>query len=696
MAVASRYGSFPILLETYRECLQDVFDLPALQEVLRGLQQRLIRVTSVETASASPFARSLLFDYIAEFMYEGDAPLAERRAQALALDRERLRELLGQEELRELLDPSAVTDLELELQWLGERRARTRDQLHDLLRRVGDLSSTEVADRCAGPDADWLAALEAERRAARVRIAGEERWVAVEDVARYRDALGVQPPRGVPEVFLQTSPDALDTLLLRWARTHAPFTAKDPAARWGLPAALVHDTLRRLETAGSILSGEFRPGGAEREWCDPDVLRSLRRRSLARLRREVEPVPAVALARFLPAWHGVGSESGTLDRLLEVVAQLEGVFLPWSVYERDVLAARVRGYQPRLLDELCASGELVWLGRGTLGADDGRVALFRRDRLGLLAPVAPEDPPGEPIHQRIREHLAARGASFFREILAAVGGPTDQTVLDALWELVWSGEVTNDTLTPLRLRTQRKSRARRPVHLSRAGPPEAAGRWSLVPVGSATATERAHALALTLLERHGVLTRESVLGEGVPGGFAAVYPVLRAMEEAGKIRRGYFVEGLGAAQFAMPGAVDRLRAERATPVDGPRVHLLAVTDPANPFGATLSWPTARKLQRVAGAHLVLVDGEPVLYVERGRHGLVTLPAFEQHAEVALAALRRLAEEASRREVSIERVDGESALTSPIRTLLEQAGFQREYLGLTLRLPPLSHPRARSA
>ena len=697
MAVASRYGSFPILLETYRECLQDVFDLPALQEVLRGVEQRQLRVTSVETPSASPFARSLLFDYMAEYFYEGDAPLAERRAQALALDRERLRELLGQEELRELLDPTALTTLELELQSLGDRRARNRDQLHDLLRRLGDLSSAEVADRASSPaeSAEWLAALQSERRAVEVRVAGEDRWIAVEDVARYRDALGVQPPRGVPDVFLQPTADALDSLLVRWARTHAPFTAREPAARWGLPGALVYDTLRRLEAAGSVLSGEFRPGGAEREWSDPDVLRSLRRRSLARLRREVEPVPASALARFLPAWHGIGSEGGSLDRLMEVVAQLEGLFLPWSIYERDVLPARVRGYQSRLLDELCASGEVVWVGRGSLGSDDGRVALFRRDRLSLLAPSVPEEPPAEPIHQRIRDHLAGRGASFFREIFSAVGGPTDAAVLDALWELVWSGEVTNDTLSPLRLKVMRKSKTRRPPHLSRTGPPEAAGRWSLVSSASAS-TERAHALALALLERHGVVTRESVLGEGVPGGFASVYPVLRAMEEAGKIRRGYFVEGLGAAQFAMPGAVDRLRAERIATADGPLVRLLAAADPANPYGTTLAWPQPKKLQRVAGAYVVLVDGEPALYVERGRKGIVTLPALDQFATQALGALRRLAEESSRRELSIERVDGDSVLTSPIRTLLEQVGFQREYLGLTLRLPPLSHFQARSA
>jgi ATP-dependent Lhr-like helicase len=380
--------------------------------------------------------------------------------------------------------------------------------------------------------------------------------------------------------------------------------------------------------------------------------------------------------------------------LLEVVVQLEGVFLPWSVVERDVFAARVRGYQPRMLDELCAGGEIVWVARGSLGADDGRVALFRRDRLGLLAPTAPEEPPSDAIHERIRDHLSGRGASFFREIFSAVGGPTDAAVLDALWDLVWSGEITNDTLTPLRMRLLRRAKTRRPLNLARTGPPEAAGRWSLVPVAAA-GTDRSHALALSLLERHGVVTRESVLGEGVAGGFASVYPVLKAMEEAGKIRRGYFVEGLGAAQFALPGAVDRLRAER-TPVDGPTNQLLAVADPAHPYGSTLAWPKGKKVQRVGGAYIVLVDGEPALYVERSRKGLVTLPGFEQYGPHALGALRRMAENSTRRELAIERVDGEPSLGSALRPLLEQAGFQREYLSLTLRLPALSHPQARSA
>ncbi len=606
LAVASRYGSFPILVETYRECLSDVFDLDALREILAGVASREIAVHGVETAKASPFASSLLFDYVAAYMYDGDAPLAERRAGALTLDRDLLRELLGQEELRELLDPDALADLELSLQGLvDERMATTIDQTHDLLRRLGDLSSDEVAARVfedrATADA-WLAELAATRRAVHTRIAGDERWIAIEDVARYRDAVGVTPPVGVPEAFLGPAVGALDGLLARFARTHGPFLTPDPARRWGLPIGIVEDTLERMLGAGTVLRGEFRPGGAEREWCDPDVLRLLRRRSLARLRREVEPVDPVALARFLPAWHGVAPVAGpgadpppyrgsaALERLAEVVDQLAGVAIPASVLERDILPSRVPGYQPRLLDELGAMGEVGWTGRGSLGRDDGRIALFRPGRDALRPTGVPDgvERPGEERHERIREHLARRGASFYRELYIAAGGGADRAMLDALWDLVWAGEVTNDTFAPLRaLRWKRPAgsgangmRRPRAGRLTSLGPPEAAGRWSLVhpdaadhgadgsdgraagPSAVITTTERVHAQALALLERHGVLTREAVASEGVEGGFSGVYPVLRALEEAGRIRRGYFVDGLGAAQFALAGALDRLRAER--------------------------------------------------------------------------------------------------------------------------------------
>ena len=719
LAVASRYGSFPILVETYRECLSDVFDLPALRGILAGVASRDIAVHSVETPKASPFASSLMFDYVAAYMYDGDTPLAERRAGALTLDRDLLRELLGQEELRELLDPDALADLELSLQALSEeRQASTLDQVHDLLRRLGDLSGTEVGARTVGGPAvadRWLAELAATRRAVHLRMAGEDRWIAMEDVARYRDAVGVTAPVGVPEAFLGPVVQALEGLLARYGRTHGPFLTLGPATRWGLPAGIVDDALDRLLASGTVLRGEFRPGGAEREWCDPDVLRLLRRRSLARLRREVEPVDPRAFARFLPGWQGVvpvagpGSDAApfrgesALERLAEVVDQLAGVAIPASVLERDVLPVRVPGYQPRLLDELGAMGEVGWVGRGSLGRDDGRIALFRPGHDALRpSPAASADRPTSERHDRIREHLTGRGASFYREIARAAGGGADRDILDALWDLVWAGEVTNDTFAPLRaLRWKRPSGARsagprrpRPGRLTALGPPEAAGRWSLVEVPeSVTATERLHATALAQLERHGVLTREAVVSEATDGGFSAVYPVLRALEEAGRIRRGYFVDGLGAAQFALPGALDRLRAARED-ADDPRaatIHVLAAADPANPYGAALAWPRRgdddrRPLQRAAGAYVVLVDGVAALYLERGGSTLQTLPATDDRA-IAAAAIRGLASlvQGGRfRELVIRKVDGLPVTDAPARHVLVDGGFVAGYRGLALR------------
>ena len=715
LAVASRYGSFPILVETYRECLSDVFDLPALREILTEVARRDIAIHSVETVSASPFASSLLFDYVAAYMYDGDAPLAERRAGALTLDRDLLRELLGQEELRELLDPDALADLELSLQALtDDRRASTLDGIHDLLRRLGDLDDAEVAARTeggadvAGP---WLIELEGARRAVRIRIAGEERWVAVEDVARYRDACGVSVPMGIPAAFLAPALGALDSLLARWARTHGPFLTPEPARRWGLPPGLVEDGLERLLAAGTLLRGEFRPGGAEREWCDPDVLRLLRRRSLARLRHEVEPVDPAALARFLPGWHGIAPigapttpfrGSAALERLAEVVDQLAGLPLPASVLERDILPARIPGYTPRLLDELGALGEVAWVGHGPLGRDDGRIALVRPGREAVRPVGLPDgvERPAEPRHEAIRESLARRGASFYRELFAAAGGGSDRDVLDALWDLVWAGEVTNDTFAPLRaLRWKRtpSGGVRRPRagRLTSLGPPEAAGRWSLVEPSatSTTPTVRLHAQSLALLERHGVLTREAVASEGIVGGFSAVYPVLRAMEEAGRIRRGYFVDGLGAAQFALVGALDRLRAERdgAEGSDRAGAYLLAATDPANPFGAALPWPRRdeadrRPLQRAAGAYVAIVDGEAAIYLERGGTTLQTLaPADDASvASAALQALGILVADGRAREVVIRKVDGLPVAESPWRDGLLAAGFTPGYRGLVLR------------
>ncbi|HYG72160.1 MAG TPA: DEAD/DEAH box helicase, partial [Actinomycetota bacterium] len=451
LEVASRYPTFPILLEATRECLRDVFDVPALKGVLGEIRARTIRMVPVDTDRASPFAQSLLFRWIAQYMYEGDAPLAERRAAALALDRELLQELLGAEDLRELIDADALADLELELQHLADgRRARNTDDLHDLLRRLGDLTRAEVDLRATGDAAEWLEGLEREGRTIRLRVAGEERFVAIEDAGRYRDALGAALPKGVPMVFAESVPQPLVSIVARYARTHGPFHARDVAARFDATLERVAAALSRLETDGRLVLGEFRPGGSEREWIDVDVLRSLRRRSLAALRREVEPVDATALARFLPAWHAITQPRSGPNALSETIEQLQGAAIAASILETDVLPSRVRAYRPADLDALCASGEVVWIGAGGIGADDGRIAIAFRDRLPFIAPPPSAATPEGEIHDRLREHLAARGASFWPELLVAAGVPDERAVLLALWDLVWSGEITNDTLAPLR------------------------------------------------------------------------------------------------------------------------------------------------------------------------------------------------------------------------------------------------------
>jgi ATP-dependent Lhr-like helicase len=738
LTVAARYPDFPILLETTRECLNDVFDLPALREVLTDLRARRVRMVAVDTPRASPFAQSLLFGWIAVYMYEGDAPLAERRAAALALDRDLLRELLGAEELRELVDPAVLADLELELQRLTDgRRARDPDEVHDLLRLLGPLSRWEVEARTDTPDAetsssvvgDWLDGLVRERRAIAVSVAGEERFAAAEDAARLRDALGVALPQGLPAAFTDPVPDPLADLVARFARTHGPFVTAQVAARYGVGADRALPVLERLEGDGRIVRGEFRPDGIEREWCDDDVLRQLRRRSLAALRREVEPVEGEALARFLPGWQNVGSTRHGLDAVVEAVGALQGLALPASVLETEVLSARVSDYRPADLDALCTAGELVWVGAGTLGTGDGRIRLLFRDQAGLLV-VPPTDDElvdvlGEPVAAALHRHLGERGASFWPDLVAAAqsaGQPYDEpTVLDALWSLVWAGLVTNDSIAPLRSLLasggRRKAAAKRSTaggrggygssrtvgrrpnlgrpalgSVSRLGPPAAAGRWSLVaPLlePRPTATESAHATALQLLERYGVLTREAVLAEGVEGGFAAVYPVLKALEERGHVRRGYFVAGLGGAQFALPGAVDRLRVVREVetgdaPAEAAAIVVLAATDPAQPYGAALPWPeSAGRPARAAGALVVLAAGTPVAYLERGGRSLVVFPTAEHHPGWAAALAGSVGRRGRRSRLEIARIDGEPAATSPHADALRAAGFRDGYRGLVL-------------
>ena len=744
LEVARRYADFPIVLETYRECLKDVLDVPGLQELLRGLHTREISLVEVETQTASPFASSLLFDYVATYMYEGDTPSAERRAAALSLDRDLLRELLGQEELRELIDPGALARVEDDLQHRSDMtRATGRDGLHDVLRHVGDLTPEEVSQRVfEGIDADGLLKeLERERRAVRLRLGGQERWVAADEAGLYRDALGAVPPGGLPDAFLADVPDALSQLVARYARTHGPFTADELRARYGVDASAV---LRELERTGDLVRGELRPGGSDREWCDVEVLRRLRRASLAALRKEIEPADQRRLAAFLPSWQGVDRHSGAgagVDRLREVLVGLQGLALPVEIWERDVLPRRTGAYSQSWMDSLCASGEVVWVGAGPLGRS-GRVALYFREDAPAIGPPAAgssaragAQPPSNPEHELLRARLAA-GPSFFTDLLAELDAPAE-ALREALWDLVWAGEVTNDAWAPLRAPRLALARAdgsagghgQGPLAGRRAGHPtvgrsrfsgrrrtgaqsQVQGRWSLTepvfrggPEGPSGAAERRRTLAELLLERYGIVTREQVLAEGIRGGFAMLYDTFCNLETLGICRRGYFIEGMGGAQFALPGAVERLRAApglAAGRAGGPggedeRGHTLviAAADPAQPYGAALPWPKREGIKprparpaRVAGAYVVLVADEPVLYVERGGRGLVTLADASGGRESdplreALAALAQAVRAGRLGKLALERIDGEPAIASSLAGVLVELGFHPGPRRLTL-------------
>jgi ATP-dependent Lhr-like helicase len=719
LAVASKYGSFPIVLETVRECLQDVYDLPGLVGLLRDISARRVRVVEVETQEPSPFAKSLTFGYIAAFMYEGDAPLAERKAAALALDQSLLSELLGHTELRDLLDPGVVVQTDAELQRLvDDRKARNAEEVADLLRLLGPLATSEVAERSTEPASvgAWLAELEAARRLIRVKIAGVERWAGVEDAGRLRDALGIPLPVGVPEAFLTPLSDPLGDLVARYARTHGPFHALQVAERFGLGVAVVLDTLRRLAGEGRVSEGEFRAGERGSEWCDSGVLRTIRRRSLAALRREVEPVEPVELARFLPAWQHVGGRLRGVEGVLRVVEQLAGCAVPASALEPLVLSARVVDYSPAMLDELTASGEVVWAGHGALPGADGWVSLHLADTADLTLPDPDPEFEAGALHQAVLDLLSPGGGFFFRQLSDAVGATNDTELATVLWDLAWAGQLTGDTLAPLRAllgggrtahRSQRSApRARvagrprlaRPSMPSRTGPPTVAGRWSALPLREPDPTRRAHAAAEALLDRHGVVTRGAVMSEGLPGGFAATYRVLSAFEESGRCRRGYFVAGLGAAQFGAPGAVDRLRAgsDSSSPSSDEkpmRTVVLAATDPANPYGAALGWPEqpgehGHRPGRKAGALVVLVDGALVLYVERGGRSLLTWTEDPDLLQPAADALALSVRDGMLGKLTVERADGEGVLQpgppGPVATALSAAGFHTTPRGLRLR------------
>ncbi|MDP2318965.1 MAG: DEAD/DEAH box helicase [Acidobacteriota bacterium] len=701
LAVAARFGSFPIILETYRECLRDIFDLPALTDILTRIRSRSIRVVQVESATPSPFSASLLFGYVANYIYDGDAPLAERRAQALSVDQSQLRELIGDTELRDLLDGGALESLEADLQHLSERWfARSTDAVHDLLLRLGDLSRAEIAARTAPGVADAaVAELTATRRAIEIRVGGEPRLIAVEDASRFRDAIGIPLPQGLPDALLERVADPVGDLVRRYARTHGPFVSQEVTGRLGLGIAVVDATLIRLREIGRVIDGEFRPGGRGREWCDAEVLRSVRQRSLAKLRQEVEPVDAAALGRFLVGWHGLARPRVGLDGLLDVVEQLQGVPLVASLLDREVLAARVRDYTPAMLDTLMGAGEVTWVGVEPLGGRDGRLALYLTDHVAALRPpdaLMSNRADGLPDRDaRIVAFLARQGASFFGPLHEAAGGGFPQETVDALWDLVWKGLVTNDTLHALRAYAAPPERTRRagrtPFRSRRLVPPSAEGRWALAPAAGGTATSWAAAMANQVLMRHGVVTRDVAVVEQLPGGFSALYPVLRRLEETGRIRRGYFVAGLGAAQFAQPGAVDLLRDAR-DPGDQDVTVTLASTDPANPYGILIPWPLD-KATRSAGSRVVLVNGQLAAAIGRGdRQLIVSLPAEEPDRSRTGRALARelvrIAHDAveGRRGWLIEEINGQPAADDPFSQCLIEHGFAATSMGLQLRPP----------
>lgn len=678
LAVARNYPNFPIILETYRTCLQDVFDLPALKQILRMIERREVSVHQVETESASPFARSLAFAYVAEYLYQGDSPLAERKAQALTLDRNLLNELLGEEQLRELLDASVIEELEEELQCLVEsRQAHSAEHVVDLLRRLGDLTLRELEQRSEGPLGDWLAQLSKDRRIVEMMVGGESRYLVVEDAAIYRDAFGAVPPKGLPTSLLEFVERPLEQVFGRYSRTHGPFRPEVLAERYGMTRAQAEPALRILCARNRLLEGGFLPHGSGQEYCHPEVLRTVRRRTLAKLRNAVAPVEAAALCRFLLDWQGV--TRGT--RLEEVVSTLEGLPISFNDLEKTVLPQRVRDYRSTDLDGLGQIGMLVWVGCGSLGSKDGKVALYRRDRISTLlaAPEVPDDL--EPLHQKILTALQERGACFFYDLLQLCDQPKSERLLSAIWDLVWRGLVTNDSFQALRSYGV-KAKGRR-----RSALEAAAGRWVLVSSllhRPPSDTERLMAWCQTLLERYGVVSREAVSAESLPGGFTPLYQTYKALEESGRVRRGYFVEGMSGLQFAWAQTVDRLRAERSE--EEPQVVVLATPDPANPYGALLPWPeTKGRPRRASGTRVVLVDGQPVFFLEKGAKKMSTFPAAEEPdvVERAIQGLEEVARGIRGRTLKLEEIDGESAIKSPLAVKLLQHGFKDTYKGLSL-------------
>jgi ATP-dependent helicase Lhr and Lhr-like helicase len=716
LTVAARYPEFPIVLETMRECLNDVFDLNGLLEVQRQLASRSVRIVEVETKEPSPFARSLLFGYVGAFVYEGDVPLAERKAAALSLDATLLAELLGKDGIKQLLDAGVIASIEADLQCLSaDKQVTTPEQMFDLLRTAGPFTRSELAGRSvAGLDvAQAVDILLDDRRVVELRIAGREMLAIVEDISRLRDGLGIPIPPGVAATFTEAAAHPIDDLVLRWARTHGPFVISSVAERYGLGRAVVESACDGLVNSGTLVAGSFvdltgEAANERRQYCHSRVLALIKRRTLALLRKGVEPVEQVAFARFLAEWQGVGSGARGVDAVLGAIEQLSGYPIPASAVESMILPARIANYTPAMLDELTAAGEIYWVGDGPIGDSDGWVRWYVADQ-------DPHSTHGEPEQYRGQEILAAlaeRGASFFDTLLPSGLAVADRSqYVDALWDLVWAGLVTADTFAPVRslassgahrrpnrpiARTHRVRLAggglRGPGRMPRMTTPTTAGRWSLVQRSSGSAADRLASDVFALLDRYGVVTRGSVLTENAEGGFGTAYRALSSLEEAGQCRRGYFVEGLGAAQFALTGAVDRLRtyqrepAEPAAP-EKPNAVVLAACDPANPYGAGLPWPDreGHRPGRKAGALVVLMSGTLIFYVERGGKTLLSFSEDPTKLAPAAAALASSVQQGLLGKLTVERADGTHIFGSiRVSEALQNAGFRMTPQGLRLR------------
>ncbi|MFJ4131454.1 ATP-dependent helicase [Pseudomonas cyclaminis] len=756
LQIAQGYPDFPILIETARECLQDVYDLPALDALMQRLQDGAVQIAEVTTEVPSPFAASLLFGYVAEFMYETDTPLAERRTSVLSLDSGLLGDLLGQVDLGELLDPAIVDRVGGELQRLvPSHQAKGVEGLADFLRQLGPLTAEEVAGRLSdGEHAKaYLADLESQGRIIRVSIASRGNWAAVEDAARLRDALGITLPVSVPVVFLEPTQTPLRDLIARYARTHAPFSTGEAAARFGLGVAVADEVLQQLSEQGKLLKGNFgvmrrlemqTPDVgthplARHEWIDDNVFKRLRLRSLQAAREATRPVPQQAYVRLLlelqglvpealgnaaaPARHAVAGTLEGVGGVARVIEQLAGVPLPASLWESQVLPARVRDYAPGMLDELIAAGTVLWSGHGQLGESDGLVALHLHEFASeTLSPLPGNDSAVNlsKLQQQILSSLANGGAYFVRQLaaLAAVGlqteesAPTPSDIHAALWDLAWSGYVTADTWSPLRGYYGGRPKGRsRPAPASRRrrglrglssdermsttsdsilSDPILAGRWSLLHLEPLNDTARALARVEGLLDRYGVVTRSAAVTEEIPGGFPALRPVFRGMEDVGRLLRGRFVEGMGAAQFAERVTVDRLRELVGTPPGEPVSVSLSAADPANPFGTFMPWPShpssVRPVRR-AGAFVVLVDGRLMFYLSQGGRHLLSYgdaddAAMARPLAAGLTALATALKRERHGTFTLERVDDQLTSKSPLTAALRAIGFSSAPKGLT--------------